>query len=137
MSSFETPQSSLEDAAQRKQRQLEFETELFRRILQRHPQHLDVLRQQSQLLTNSGRREEALACDRRLASALPSDPEVRYHLACSLAAVGLADEAIAALLEAVDLGYRDFDHLESDPDLDCLHTHPRFQALLRGHGLQS
>ena len=137
MSSFEAPQPSSNDDAERKRQQAEFEIDFFRRVLQRHPQHLDVLRQQAQLLTNSGRREEALACDRRLAIAFPGDPEVRYHLACSLAAVGLADEAIAALLEAVELGYRDFDHLESDPDLDSLHEHPQFQALLRGHGLQS
>jgi predicted Zn-dependent protease len=136
MSSFDQPQSS-DDAAQRQRQQAEFEIQFFRRVLTRYPQHLEVLRQQAQLLTSTGRRAEGLACDRRLASALPNDPEVRYHLACSLAAVGKADEAVAALLEAVDLGYRDFDHLESDPDLESLHEHPQFQALLRGHGLQS
>jgi Flp pilus assembly protein TadD len=136
MSSFE-PQSSADDAAQRQREQTEFEIEFFRRVLTRYPEHLEALRQQAQLLTSSGRRAEGLACDRRLASVLPHDPEVRYHLACSLAAVGAADEAVLALLEAVDLGYRDFDHLESDPDLESLHHHPQFQALLRGHGLQS
>jgi hypothetical protein len=51
--------------------------------------------------------------------------------------VGQAKAAISALQQAVELGYHDFDHLETDPDLESLHTHPQFQALLRGHGLQS
>jgi Flp pilus assembly protein TadD len=134
MSSFDQWQPS-DDAAQRQRQQTEFEIEFFRRVLTRHPQYLEVL--QAKLLTSSGRRAEGLVCDRRLASALPHDPDIRYHLACSLAAVGKADEAVTALLEAVDLGYRDFDHLETDPDLESLHEHPQFQALLRGHGLQS
>jgi Flp pilus assembly protein TadD len=130
MNSFDPP--TADDAAQRQRQQIEFEIEFFRRVLARHPEHLEALRQQAQLLTSSGRREEGLACDRRLALALPHDPEVRYHLACSLAAVGEADEAVATLLEAVELGYNDFDHLESDPDLESLHEHSQFQALLRG-----
>jgi adenylate cyclase len=138
MESFDKRQADASDPAVPEQgTQSEFEIGFFRRILARHPGHLDVLRQQAQLLTSSGRRVEGLACDRRLADALPQDPEVRYHLACSLAAVGQSDAAIAALLAAVELGYRDFEHLESDPDLESLHDHPRFQALLRGHGLQS
>lgn len=136
MSGFDE-QREPDQAAQIQRQQNEFEIDFFRRILARHPDHLDVLRQQAQLLTSLGHRVEALACDRRLAGALPSDPEIRYHLACSLAAVGRPDEAIAALVEAVDLGYRDFEHLECDPDLEPLHRHPQFQALLRGHGLQS
>ena len=134
MSGFDEPQRESDQPAQR---QAEFEIDFFRRILERHPGHLDVLRQQSRLLTSSGRRAEGLACDRRLVSVLPYDPDVRYHLACSLAAVGESDAAIAALIAAVDLGYQDFDHLESDPDLESLHNHPQFQAMMRGHGLQS
>jgi Flp pilus assembly protein TadD len=136
MSGFDEQRHS-DPPAQSQRQQNEFEIDFFRRILARHPDHLDVLRQQAQLLTNSGRRVEGLACDRRLAKSLPRDPEVRYHLACSLAAVGRADEAVDTLLEAVELGYRDFEHLETDPDLESLHQHAQFQALLRGHGLQS
>jgi len=137
MSSFEGSPNRTDDAAGRSRSQSDFEVEFFRRVLERHPEHLDVLRQQAQLLTSTGRRVEGLACDRRLANLLPNDPKVRYHLACSLAAVGRIDEAASTLFEAVELGYRDFDHLESDPDLDSLHEHPLYQALLRGHGLES
>jgi adenylate cyclase len=137
MSSFEGSSNRADNAAQPSRQQSEFEIEFFRRVLERQPDNLDVLRLQAQLLTSTGRRAEGLTCDRRLVALLPDDPEVRYHLACSLAAVGKTDEAASTLLEAVELGYRDFAHLESDPDLDSLHEHPLYQALLRGHGMES
>lgn len=137
MSSFAGTPNPSDEAASASRQQAEFEVEFFRRILQRHPEHLDVLRRQAQLLTGTGRRLEGLTCDRRLAALAPNDPEVRYHLACSLAAVGKSEEAIHTLIEAVELGYRDFDHLESDQDLESLHEHPLYQALLRGHGMES
>jgi hypothetical protein len=53
-----------------------------------------------------------------------------YNLACSLARAGRADEAIDSLSRAILLGYDDLAHMESDPDLESLHEHPDFQALL-------
>jgi hypothetical protein len=38
------------------------------------------------------------------------------------------------LSAALELGYRDFDHLESDPDLDSLRETAGYQALLKLHG---
>jgi tetratricopeptide (TPR) repeat protein len=137
MSSFEGFRSRADDAAEKTRQQSEFEIEFFRGVLRRFPEYIDVLRQQAKLLGGSGRREEALLCDQQLASVLPHDCEVHYHLACSLAALGKVDEAIPALQKAIELGYGDFEHLESDPDLESLHEHPQFQALLRGLGLQS
>ena len=136
MSNFAESPNYRDDTATPSGQQVEFEIEFFRRVLQRHPEHLDVLRRQAQLLASAGQRLVGLGCDRRLAAVLPTDPEVRYHLACSLAAVGKSEEAIRTLIEAVELGYRDFDHLESDPDLESLHEHRLYQALLRGHGME-
>lgn len=130
--SGELPLRSADQSPQQQQ----FELEFFGRILQRYPEHLDVLRRQTRLLTNAGMRTAGLACDRRLASVLPQDPLVHYHLACSLAAVGETVEALQALQIAIEFGYRDFEHLEADPDLDSLRNHPRFVALLRSPGME-
>ena len=67
---------------------------------------------------------------RHLVELQPEDFLARYNLACSLARAGRLEEAIDALSRAVLLGYDDLDHMESDPDLESLHAHPDFQALL-------
>jgi hypothetical protein len=60
----------------------------------------------------------------------PDDSLARYNLACSLALAGRPDDAIDSLSRAILLGYDDLDHMESDPDLESLHAHPDFLALL-------
>jgi len=137
MSQPEGPPPDAERAIEKNRQQSEFEMEFFHHILARHPEYVDVLKRQAQLLASHGRRFEALACHERLAAFFPGDPQVRYHLACSLAAVGRTDDAVQVLADAIELGYRDFDHLESDPDLEALREHPQFQALLRGQGMGS
>jgi hypothetical protein len=71
-----------------------------------------------------------VALDRRLVELLPDDFLARYNLACSLARAGQSDEAIDSLSRAILLGYDDLAHMESDPDLESLKSHPDFQALL-------
>jgi tetratricopeptide (TPR) repeat protein len=137
MSHDERPNPNAQEKLAACRDQSDFELDFFGRILQRHPEHLEVVKRQAKLLVRYGRRGEALACDEQLAALLPTDPIVRYHLACSLAAVGRSEQAVRALSEAIELGYRDFEHLETDPDLDLLREHPQFQALLRGQGMGS
>jgi len=55
-----------------------------------------------------------------------------YNLACARARLGQHAEALDALERAVAAGYRDADHLAADPDLESLHGHERFAALLAG-----
>ncbi len=114
----------------RDQSQLDFDLGFFERILDRDPGFVDVLRCQGELLSRKGQHERALAIDRRLAVLLPEDPVVQYNLACSLAQVGETRAAIAALRQAIQHGYRDLAHLETDSDLDGLRREPEYRALL-------
>lgn len=62
---------------------------------------------------------------------LPDDPTWRYNLACSLAYFPKrADEALAELEKAIDLGFRDADHIAKDTDLKRLAKKPRFKELV-------
>lgn len=131
--SFESGPRPADQSVSKNRDQAEFEISFFGRILERLPAYVEVLRRQAELLSTSGRRSEGLACDALLARLLPDDAEVRYNLACSQASLGKADEAIDTLGQAIELGYRDIDHLESDPDLDSLRDHPRYLELLRLH----
>lgn len=114
---------------------IDFEIRFFDSVLRRNRDYVDVLRCQGELLSRRGRHAEALEIDRRLASLRPDDAVVRYNLACSLAMEHQSIEAVSELRRAIDCGYDDFAHLESDHDLDGLRSTPAFQALMREIGL--
>lgn len=117
------------------QSQSEFEIEFFGRLVQRSPEYVDAIRIQAELLARSGNYEKSLQLYRRLIRLRPDNSVVHYNYACSLSMVAMIDESMDALLEAVRLGYDDFAHLETDPDLDAVRTHPAYEKLLREQGL--
>ena len=80
---------------------------------------------------------DGLRMDRKLVRLLPSDATAHYNLACSLALVKRKAEALRSLRQAVELGYRDFDWMQQDPDLEGLKNHPLFLALLEHSKPQS
>ena len=110
--------------------QLDFDIDFFERLLERSGDSVEVLRVLAELVSRKGLLQRAVQLDRRLVELMPEDFLARYNLACSLARAGCADEAIDALSRAILLGYDDLDHMESDPDLESLRTHPDFLALL-------
>lgn len=63
----------------------------------------------------------------------PRDPVHRYNLACIEARVGgeMLPRALAALEQAIQLGFNDRNSLESDPDLAAIRGDPKFAELLR------
>ena len=68
--------------------------------------------------------------DERLTGLVPEDPVARYNLACSFALVGRRDEALQALGRAIELGYREPEHMAADPDLESIRDDPRFAKLV-------
>lgn len=113
------------------QSQLDFEIDFFSRILEGHPNYVDVLRVQGNNLTLKGRYAEGLQIDKRLLKLRPHDPLVHYNLACSFALVNRTDQAIKTLRNAIEKGYRDFRYMREDRDLDSIRNDPRFRQLLR------
>jgi tetratricopeptide (TPR) repeat protein len=110
--------------------QLDFDIDFFERLLARKTDSVDVLRVLAELVSKKGNLERAVLLDARLVELQPDDFLARYNLACSLARAGRADDAIDSLSRAILLGYDDLAHMESDPDLESLHEHADFQALL-------
>jgi tetratricopeptide (TPR) repeat protein len=129
----EYPSTSLTHAPIKpsEQNQLDFELDFFGRILERHPDYVDVLRVQGNNLTLKGRYAEGLQLDRRLIQLRPGDALAHYNLACSYALLKKVDPAIKALRKAVELGYCDFRYMREDRDLDAVRHDPRFRQLLR------
>jgi tetratricopeptide (TPR) repeat protein len=64
---------------------------------------------------------------------LEPDNEVGwYNLACTYARWGKVDLALEHLERAVELGFDDVTHMESDTDLDNVRDDPRFRQILDG-----
>jgi tetratricopeptide (TPR) repeat protein len=115
----------------REQSQLDFELDLFARILERDPCFEDVLRVHAGNLAARGLYARALQYDRRLIRLQPDRPIPWYNLACSYALLGLIEPAFEALERAIALGYHHLRQLVRDPDLNALRRDPRFGVLLR------
>jgi tetratricopeptide (TPR) repeat protein len=107
-----------------------FEIAFYESVLRRDPSYADVVELLGGLYTKTGRIADGLRMDRRLVRLRPDNALAHYNLACSLALLGRAREALGALRRAVELGYRDHVWMSDDTDLETLRDRPEFQALL-------
>jgi Flp pilus assembly protein TadD len=63
----------------------------------------------------------------------PGDGLVMYNVACLYGVQKKADLALHWLKRAIDAGFRDYDWIKSDSDMDSLHDHPEYLALMKDH----
>ena len=71
--------------------------------------------------------EKAAELCRRMVEIAPEQPGPRYNLACALARLGKAQEALAALEMAAIEGFNQPDHMQRDDDLASVRSDPRFE----------
>jgi tetratricopeptide (TPR) repeat protein len=116
--------------AKSKDHDAEFEIGFFESVLKREPAYVDVVEILGGLYTKYGRIAAGLKMDRKLVKLQPRNATAHYNLACSLALSQRNTDALRSLRQAVELGYKDFDWLQQDPDLEGLKCHPEFVALL-------
>lgn len=108
----------------------QFEIQFFESILRRSPRDTSVIEILGGLYTKDGRIDDGLRMDRRLVRLLPDNATAHYNLACSLALKKRKADAMRSLHRAVELGYRDFDWMLQDPDLESLRNLPAFKDLV-------
>ncbi len=109
---------------------IDFEISFFEPLVKDNPNFVDALIPLAEAYTKKGLYEKGLQVDKRLAKLRSDDPIVHYNLACSYALLGKKKEAFSTLIQAIKLGYSDFNHLRKDPDLKILHDDRRFQKLV-------
>jgi len=77
-------------------------------------------------------RASVVAC--RDKPAIASDGEkisAYYNIACCLSRTGNIHDGLLALLEALQMGYEDFDQLRQDPDLEAIRADTKFEPLMQ------
>ena len=79
---------------------------------------------------NAGRYDVAEKAFRASAAAGHRVAASTYNVACALARAGKKAEALDALQKAIEEGYTDARHMESDDDLENLHGEKRFSELV-------
>jgi tetratricopeptide (TPR) repeat protein len=107
-----------------------FDIAFFEAVLRRDPGYAEVIEILGGLYTKTGRIADGLRMDRRLVRLQPENETAHYNLACSLALSRRKAAALRSLAKAVELGYRDFDWMSQDPDLEILRKSPGFVTLL-------
>ena len=115
----------------------EFEIRFFESVLRKDPRYANVVEILGGLYTRHGRISDGLRMDRKLVKLQPQNATAHYNLACSLALSKRKGAALNELKRAVQLGYRDLDWIQQDPDLEPLKKLPEFQALLKQLTTQS
>ena len=106
------------------------ELSFLEKVANRLPEDVEILQALADLYTKTGNYKEGLDIDIKLSHQLPNDDLVWYNLGCSYSLMNQADESFEALTKAVELGYSDYDWMKTDPDLNKLHSDPRFESLL-------
>lgn len=107
-----------------------WEIGFFESILKREPSYSDVVEILGGLYTKTGRIADGLRMDRKLVRLQPQNATAHYNLACSLALSDRRADALRTLSHAIGLGYRDYNWMAEDPDLQSLQGVPEFEALL-------
>ncbi|MFL2903642.1 MAG: TPR end-of-group domain-containing protein [Limisphaerales bacterium] len=113
----------------REQRDLDIEIQFLEGVVRRDRQYVEALQLLGDDYTRRGRFEDGLQVDRRLARLCPEDPLVHYNLACSFSLTEEFRKAAHALRKALQSGYRDFEHLRRDSDLEPLRQTDLYAAI--------
>ncbi len=108
---------------------LEFEITFFLQALKLSPDNPQIMEALALAYTEAGRYEQGLELDKKLVELAPGSAIAHYNLACSLSLMQKLEESSQAILKAFQLGYKDFDYLLKDSDLQALRASPYFQQI--------
>jgi len=111
------------------QRNLDVEISFIEGVVRRDPGYVDALQILGDDYTRRGRFADGLTVDEQLAKLRPHDAMVLYNLACSYSLTDRLDEALDALHRALAVGYKEFEWMTKDPDLEAVRQHPLYEKI--------
>ena len=86
----------------------------------------------AQVLSESGRTNEAKSEAATAMELNPNDPLMLYNFACFYSKMGENQLAIEALKNSVKAGHEDYEWFKRDSDLDPIRNEPEFIKLMEG-----
>ncbi len=78
--------------------------------------------------------EKAIEIYKKILSKSPEDSIASYNTACAYSILGKKELALEFLANAIKSGYRDFEHMENDSDLDNIRNEPGYKKLVGKKG---
>lgn len=121
--------ASKKHLTRQEKRDLDIEIGFLEGVVKRDPAYVDALQLLGDDYTKRGKYLAGLRIDQNLADLRPRDPLVYYNLACSLCLTKQYKEAVEALEQSINFGYRDFKWLAQDPDLHELRKQPAYRRI--------
>lgn len=73
----------------------------------------------------------AIDTAKKLLKLRPKNPIVNYNLSCFYSLKNNKKEALKFLKKAIELGYRDFDYIENDKDLNNLRNETKYKSIIK------
>jgi serine/threonine protein kinase/Flp pilus assembly protein TadD len=98
--------------------------------LQLHPDDVRALYLGAGTLCQLGEKGRSMDWAARALAIDPDDPSVLYNVGCTYALLGEPEKALDCLEKSITSGMGQKEWIENDSDLNSLHDHPRFKALL-------
>jgi len=100
-------------------------------LAQDAPSQLPQLRQEALNLLQAQKYEEAISAYQQILKTAPDDEIALYNIACAYSLWKKPDEAVEYLQKAVEAGFADFEHIESDPDLKNIKYHNGYKKIIQ------
>jgi len=97
----------------------------------REPNNPDVLQKLAVLYAKKGENSKALDNLKRLVEIQPANPNGYYNIACVYAKEGNVNLSIEWLKKSLDKGFKDWNLLKTDKDLDNIRTSHFYKDLIQ------
>ena len=103
----------------------------YHKALKHNPKFQETYINLSTAYLKAGKYDEALNTLKSLEAINPSAPLLHYNLACYYSLTEQMQASLTALKKAVNLGYKGFQKIQTDPDLENLRNDAKFKAWLQ------
>lgn len=94
------------------------------------PDFLRALNAYASVSVSTGAYDTAISTYQKMLNIEPDNPNLYYNLACLYSKQNRLNDSIDYLKKAVDNGYKNFEHIKKDKDLDNVRKLPEFNKLI-------